>query len=237
VHSYNTLAYVPSIDRFMAFGMAGPYPAGAELANTWALDVTTTPPTWIERAPVPVPGFGTGGVPVPDPQTGRVWYHGYSTSHLAEYDPGTNTWTQYPSSSTALEIYGTAALDPVRRKLILVGGYGGARTFVLWDLDYPQNPPTRPATSGATALETSAAVGFDFDSQTNRFLGWNGGTTVYALNPDTLTWTTLPLRPANTVTPGPANSNGTYGRFRYVPSVHGLIVVNHTNGSVYFYKL
>lgn len=242
VHTYNTLAYLPSVDRLMLFGMAGPYPAGAELNNTWALDLTATPPSWSERAPVPVPGYGTGGVPVFDSVTGRVWYHGHAASHLAEYDPGTNTWTRYPTSSTALEIYGTAALDPTRRKMILVGGYGGARTLVLWDLNAPQSPPTRPSTAGATALETASAVGFVFDPQGNRFLGWNGGTTVYALTPDTatwtaLTWTTLPLNPANSVTPGTANGTGTYGRLRYVPSVHGLIVVNSTSGAVYFYKL
>jgi hypothetical protein len=42
--------------------------------------------------------------------------------------------------------------------------------------------------------------------------------------------------PTNTITPTAPNQNGTYGRFRYVPSKNVFIVVNSVDENVYFYK-
>ena len=71
----------------------------------------------------------------------------------------------------------------------------------------------------------------------DRYIAWNGGTTVYALDPVTWVWSTVLLYSGNTVTPTAPNNDGTYGRMRYIPSKNAFVVVNATNENVYFFKL
>jgi hypothetical protein len=50
-------------------------------------------------------------------------------------------------------------------------------------------------------------------------------------------WTQATLSGSNTVTPMAANGDGTYGRFRYIPSKNAYVVVNSIDEDVFFYKL
>ena len=78
----------------------------------------------------------------------------------------------------------------------------------------------------------------------DRFLSCRGGSTVYSLSipsdivNGTWVWTIVPLDAGNTVSPNSVSQTyGTYKRFSYVPSSHGVVVVNANNQSVYFFKL
>lgn len=224
-HTYNMVEYAPNADAFLYF-WSGLTPS--------AFNFTTN--RWDMGGASADIGHTTGRVSAYDPATGHAWVHGtYGSGRLGEYDPINDTWTLHGSASY-LEIYGTAAVDPDRRLMVLTGGYGGNRQFRVWNLATGARVPT-PATSGATDLETSGCVGFVFDPIIKRFVGWKGGTHVFVLNPDTWVWTRVEAAPSNTVTPTAANSRGTYGRFRYMPDYNAYIVVNKTTENVFIYKL
>ena len=91
--------------------------------------------------------------------------------------------------------------------------------------------------SAALSFPTLEGVGFVYDPVGDRYIAWNGGTTVYALDPVTWLWSIVPLYSGNTVTPTAPVVRGTYGRMQYIPSKQAFILVNQTTENVYFFKL
>lgn len=232
-HSYNSIQYVGSVDRFVYVG-GSPYGSNCDQDSFTSLFNFETN-AWERGTDQPDIGHTTGFITAYNPKTGDLWAHGtYGGSKLAQYDPLKNEWTAY-GSGEYLEIYATAAIDPDRRLMVAVGW----ETMVSWDLDNPAQGATnrRFQTSGDSEFEDIAAVGFVFDPVLKKFVGWGGGTSVYVLDPDTWIWTKVDAAPGNGVNPGQQNDRGTYGRFRYVPSKNIYVVVNTTTSNVFAYKL
>ncbi len=242
-HTYNMLVYAPNVDRFIAVGAGSTYgQSGGSGSAVDAFDFVTN--TWSARASIPdAAGYSSyfGSVAAYDAFTGHIWFHNTLSGTLREYDPVANTWQVRVSNY--LEDYSTAAVDPVRRLLVTVGGKSG---ILIWDLNNPTSAPFKPATTSGNAadvaLQSAQAPGFVYDSASKLFVGWNGGSAVYTLtpppNPKTGTWAWSRINPAgsNTVTPTVAEARGTYGRFQYVPGRNVFIAVNRTTENVYFYK-
>ncbi len=236
-HTYSSLVFAPNVDRFFSMGTGAAYgPTGYKNGknidafdfntNTWSTNVGTIPDT----------GNSLSVVAAYDPVTGYIWTNStLNGGRLVKYDPVTRTSTAHAYKS--MEYYGTAAIDSKRHIMVSIGGYGGQRQFLVWDLNNPDNPPTSPSTSGPNFLESAQAPGFDYDPVSDRFVAWDGGTSVYLLDPDTWTWTRVDAASTNTVTPTSPEPRGTYGRFRYIPSKNAFIVVNRTSDDVYYYKL
>lgn len=235
-HTYDMLSYVPETNEFVSVGGPG-YVCDEPENYINATDVFNLALNdWEHGANHPSMGNSTGRVSAYDAATGHVWAHGTYDGRLAEYDPVADSWKVH-GSGIYLEIYGKAAIDPGRHEMIVVGGYNGNRQMLVWDLDNPGANPKTPSTSGDRTLETRGGIGLAFDPVSDRYVGWGGGSSVYTLNPDTWIWTKVDPAVSNSVQGPAANSNGTYGRFQYIPSKNAFIVVSHTDGDVYFYKL
>lgn len=234
-HTYNMLVYVPDpVDRFMAIGAGSTYgETGGSGSAVDAFNFATN--TWSARASIPsAAGYAAmyGSVAAYDAGSGHIWFHDTLSGTLREYDPVANTWQVRVSNY--LEDYSTAAVDPVRRLMVTVGGKTG---LLVWNLNSPTSAPTKPTTSGDKTIEGAQAPGFVYDSASKLFVGWDGGTAVYTLNPSTWVWTKVNPAGSNTVTPTAAEARGTYGRFQYVPSKNVFVGVNRTTENVYFYRL
>ena len=170
---------------------------------------------------------------------------------FAKFDPnangGTGAWTTY--SNDNIEIDAASAVDSVRDLFVTVDGRGTHRVRVH-DLKNPGAAPVTVTTTGDDAPEQHGQIGFEFDPVTEQFVAWLGGnggtsrTSVYTLTPPSSNWQTgswvwaeVTADAGNTVTPTAQNPNGSYSRWRYVPSKNVFIVVNQTNENVFFYKL
>jgi hypothetical protein len=214
-HTYNMLVYAPNVDRFIAVGAGSTYgETGGSGSTVDAFDFATN--TWSARASIPsAAGYAAmyGSVAAYDAGNGHIWFHDTLSGTLREYDPVANSWQVRVSNY--LEDYSTAAVDPVRRLLVTVGGKTG---LLVWNLNSPTSSPTKPATSGDKTIESAQAPGFVYDSASKMFVGWDGGTAVYTLNPSTWVWTKVNPSGSNTVTPTTSEARGTYGRFQYIPS-------------------
>ncbi|NND64538.1 MAG: hypothetical protein HKM24_01120, partial [Gammaproteobacteria bacterium] len=140
-------------------------------------------------------------------------------------------------TTKSLAIYATAAIDTQRNKMLVMGGYSSPQAFV-WDLN-----PTTPVSqnlvgtlnSFGIALADDRAIGLGYDPVGDQYIAWHGGSSIYTIDP--VSFNVTQVTPSSGDNPGTETGTGTYGRFCYVPSLHGLIVVNGVDKDVYVYKL
>jgi uncharacterized repeat protein (TIGR01451 family) len=238
-HTYNYVQFVASIDRFCSFGGAALYGDGnGGTDNTDCFNQTTG--LWEQKSDAVF--YGIGAISAYDPSTGHIWGKGtgYFPSYdlattLTEWDPVNDVWTRRDQGNDdlayAYEL--TAAIDPERHLFLAVGG-GQA---IVWDIADPQNVTRSDlSATGDTEIENANDPGLVYDPVSGQFVAWSGGAVIYTLDKDTQIWTKIPPAPSNTVIPTAANSTGTYGRFRYIPSKNAFIVVNSVDENVFIYR-
>lgn len=226
-HTYNSIQYLPAIDRFCAFGAAGMYPGGqVGTARTECFDFGVG--KWEAKAATPT--YGIANFSAVDPATGAVWA-GKGT--LTRFDPAADTWGKKTEYDNGIEWtnYLTLEADPVRRALFAVG----AGKVIRYDISDPARPILAAAqvTSGDRDIEAAQGPGLAYDSLGGRMIAWAGGADVYAFEPDARAWT----KQAGTgAVPTKANANGTYGRFRHAGG-DLYVAVNRTSENVFIHRL
>ena len=242
-HSYGGLHYLPApYDKmYRSFGSA--YPSGGSTNDVNSFDLSVdglTVNPWANLASLPVPpgDFSAGAA---NPTTMRIWHQAAVSSNatLCEYNPATNTWTTHGQFSTYE--YATWAIDDDNNHMV---GLLQDGRIMFWNLNSPTSVTQLTTTNNPNLASTDQAPGFVYDKVNKCFLGWGGGSTIWQLSipagggpSGTWAWTQLALSAGNSVTPTDNNSRGTYGRFRYVPSLHAVVVVNSVNENVYIRKL
>jgi hypothetical protein len=164
---------------------------------------------------------------------GRVWQHGThdSASTLSCHNPTTGAWTEHVPDGSFLAHGRTAEIDPVTNQFFMIG----AGDCYVFDLFAPGQPGVHKNTSGPRGAQESYSPGVAFDPKTGKLVCWAGGPTVYMLDPGTYTWTSRTTTGANTSPPSAA-VNGTFGRWRYVPTLNVFVVVNSVDGNLFVYR-
>jgi hypothetical protein len=232
-HAYDGLEYLPEpVDGFFSSGGAvwgGGGPGCTGGSGTWVFKIATM--TWHHLAAAP--DGRNGNETAYDPVTGHIFQRG--GCWLAEYDPVNDTWTnRYNGGSLGCfwSYDGSGEIDPTRQLMVFTGN--GSDAWGVYNIGTGQY--SRPATSGDNSIQ-SRDGGLVYDPVSDKMVAWQGGANVYMLDLDTWTWTRVSPAASNTVTPTAGNSNGTFGRWRYVPSRNVFIGVNATDENVYIYKL
>lgn len=228
-HNYDGLEYLPNQDRFFELGGSLFCSSGGAGSDTWLFDFVAG--QWTRRADMPN-GAQLEMTTAYDPVTGHLFAAGPASGNdLMQFNPVANAWTQKGADGAG---YGRCAvIDPVRRKYVVVGD--GSPVF-MWDIGASGVVPRQTlATSGDKTMEAERYPGLVYDSVSDLIVAWGGGGSVYTLNLDTRVWTKR--LPTGSVTPTAPPSQGTYGRFRYIPSKNAFIVVNKINENVFFYRL
>jgi hypothetical protein len=232
-HTYDGLAYVAHVDKMFAFSGAK-VPCGYQSNDTWTLDLATvaTAPLghaapWSLMNP-PVSGGqlkGTvGAVSDYDPTTKRVLLD--DGSSLWAYDLDANRYTLLNDSNAAIDYHMTGRVDPKRELFVVIGGGGnaggGVQVFALGTGSAYAEQNWTSQVTGCDGLVQAIYPGLAYDAAQDRMVGWAGGDTVYILDLDTKSCQTKTFGGG----PGPQNTNGTMGRFRYFPSLNVFAVVN-----------
>jgi hypothetical protein len=228
-HTYDGLEYLPNVDRFIS-NDGSLYQCGWSTRGTWMFDFDNL--QWTRRADRPE-AAELGPVSAYDSVTGRFLVDGAGSRPLYEYDPQTNIWTRRGASPMG-NYQQVGAFDSKRRLLVRIGD-GEVNVYDLKQSGLVT--PQRVTTTGATAMVNATYIGFEYDPVSDRFVAWHGGADVYLLNPDTWVWTRITPASTNTVIPTAAPHQGTFGRFRYIPSKNAFITFNSIYGNVYVYKL
>ena len=71
----------------------------------------------------------------------------------------------------------------------------------------------------------------------DRLVGWKGGAELWTLDLERLVWEKIDAAASNKVAPTAPCQNGTYGRFRYIPSRNAYVVVNSVKENVFLGRL
>jgi hypothetical protein len=244
-HTYNLLAYMPAPYNKMASCAIGAqysngYGGGALDFYDFTVDGMSGQP-WSAGPTAPSNTYAVEAYCAYNTVTRRLWYQDNHSAQarLQEYNPATNTWVSHVVFSP--ETQATAAIDTKRNLMVVAGG---GKVYV-YNLNSPDSAPITASTSGPTAIQGASFPGFVYDPVNDQFVGWNGGTALYALiipgNAPSGTYTWAQLSVDTSVTPGAvagsSYATGTFGRFRYVPAHQGVVLVNAVDQSVYFLKL
>jgi hypothetical protein len=250
-HTYGLLTYLPAPhNKMMSCSVGGQYSNGYGVGGVDFYDFTINGKTgqpWSAGPTAPSNEYPYNSYCIYDSGSNSVFYqdNGSNGSSLQQYSLTTNTWTKHVGYNPGSEP--TPAVDTKRKLIVTTGQYHGVQ---IYDPASPKTLPVRVATSGPKVVEDGRFPGFIYDPVNDQFIGWNGGAAIYALKPPAAVrsgawvWSQLALDSGSTVTPTAVAGVrhvgyplGTYGRFRYVPSLHGVVLANAVDESVYFFKL
>jgi hypothetical protein len=226
-HTYDYIEYVEAVDLFCSFGGAALYPSGnIGTIRTDCFDFKSN--EWKRMADMPETSGKINSNSVYDPVTGRVFYKNNRSVKVRSYDARNNRWSEvgkpFPKTGGL-----TADIDPGRRLMVFLGK-GSTYTWHLEKHDFKQLSTTGSGPS-------KNAPGLTYDSVSDRMVAWQGGGNVYTLDLDTNTWQVHKPATGNTVVPPQQTNNGTFGRFRYIPSRNLFILVNGVDENVFLYRL
>jgi Bacterial Ig-like domain (group 2) len=223
-HTYDGLEYLPPpFDRFLVVGWDG-WPQTT-------LDLDTN--RWEAHPDLPQLGARTGASCAYDPGTRALWYHA-GDGALSYWDPVTGLWTIRSPNESYAGYSRNAVVDP-HRKLYVGIGMGHTMAWSIDALGKFVPAGAELATTGDREIEDVPEPGVDYDAVNDRIVAWKGGGDVYTLDLDKLVWTRHPAE--GSVVATAANGNGTFGRFRYVPSLNVFVVVSGVHENVFVYRL
>ncbi|MBW8886209.1 MAG: hypothetical protein JF616_00515 [Fibrobacteres bacterium] len=227
VHTYDGIEYLPRYDKMFSQG-GSVWPTGNATTTTYTFDMASL--TWEKRANTPLDGM-LGVVSAYNPTDGTVIWDGAGDSfgRLSIYDPAKDTWTIRGSDAFG-NYHQTASFDPKRNIFLRLGG----GLSLYYDLSQTGKVAAKAVNaSGPATLAGVNYPGVDYDPVAEEFVAWHGGADVYSLNMDTKTWSSVAGTGSN---PGTAVEDGTFNRWRYVPSRNVFLVVNSIDGNVFAYR-
>ncbi len=228
-HTYGGVAYIEHADRLFVYGGSLACGPGNFGGDTWTFSFTSL--TWQRMNPSgPQPRYDAGIVAAYDPNSRKVFLH--DAHDLYAYTFETNSYERL-ASGNFIDYHMMAAVDPVRKRLVIIGGtasnHGG---LMVYDIG-PGSMYNAQRWTGEAAVVNALSPGIAYDPGSDRMVVWVGGGTVYSLNMDTQAWTTQTLSGG----PGAAPENGTFGRWGYVPEAGVFVTVTGANVNAYALRL
>lgn len=241
-HLYNTLQYVPQVNRLMLFGTYAAYGDAWSFGkvDSFNLDTNTwdAPGTWSDMP------SGHLGV-VMSRSTGEVWTNG-----LARWSPTTKAWTQPITSRTNDTIRAPIAHDTLRNQLFTLnwGDNQGYGTQAMFASIVPCTGSTQTsikfnpsAAVSSFAAEQPSYAAMDYDPDNDRFLFYcgqgAGAGRIYVIKPNSgTTWDMSILTLAGSALPPATPSSGVHNRFRYVPALKGFVLMPSASANLYFIR-
>ncbi len=241
-HTYYASQFIDSLDRMLVFasaGLNGPFPPAPVdfpyLSNKRSFSFNLAlgdwdPPDYV--ATFPGGGDSLACLCAKHPWTDDVYYSRNYGTGWYRWASASNTWARL-SDVTRAPWYASAAIDPLRNRMLLVGGYSAVPPEVR-NLDGTPIQITFTG-MGASALAISGYPNVSYDEVNDRYVVmFNAGGVIQVLlvHPDTW-WVD-----EQTMT-GPVpleRANGLHNAVQYVPELRGLVVANRHNGNVLFVR-
>jgi hypothetical protein len=251
-HNYDSVCWDASQGKVLFLGAGQWSPFSGDTRTAWYADPITMvrgitagtvasggTNSWAQIANQP---FGnTQEMAHYDSVSGHVWAWsteeiGASQFGIAEYNPGTNTWTVHGTQvagSTIASQNQSGALQPGVRALAT----GNGATYWYSIAGGTVGNLTIQTTTGDKTIENANNPGIIWHAPSGKFIGWNGGLTVYTLDPTTWVWAAVTMTASGSDIPTAAQVNGTFGRFQYDAAHNCVIAVNDITQSVFAGKL
>jgi len=228
-HTYNGLAYLARQDKMFVFG-GSKANCGFMSGGTWTLDLARMEWRSMDPHRGDSPANHPGVIADYDPNTGMVFLS--DTANFFRYDFTENTYTRLKPLS-GMDYHLSGVIDPKRKLFFMIGGSGqfwaigiqAGSNFTAQDWSHK--------VTGCDPLLYAHYPGLAYDPQSELIVGWAGGDTVYLFHPDTRACSSRTY-PGG---PGPAQPNGTFGRFRYFPQLDVFALVNDWKQNAFLLRL
>lgn len=236
-HTYDGITYIPTLNQVFTAGGADWFNGWSD-ANSWLYNPSTG--RWTQAATDQ--NGADSGRPATDNQDDIIVYNsannlvyeismgGPNDIGLQAYNPSSNTWQSVGNNGGLVDYHMTGAIDPIDNILVATGN------GFLQAVNLSTGAVTTITSSGDQTAQNGNAPGMVWDSAANLFVAWNGGTTLYTLDPHTWQWTAYNGALDNSVVPTAANGNGTFGRFQYDAADNVFVVVNDVSQDVYVFR-
>jgi hypothetical protein len=140
---------------------------------------------------------------------------------LWSYNPARNSYERLKLMS-GLDYHLSGVIDPADGLFFMVGGPGQLWVIGIRGRSRNRVEDWSGKIQNCEPLLHASYPGLAYDSVAGLIVGWAGGDVIYVLNPRTKTC----VAESYSGGPGPAQPNGTNGRFRYFPDFDGFVLVN-----------
>jgi hypothetical protein len=247
-HTYNGTQFINARNRMIVVASPGmdfasglpPAPANWPYANgsahTFSFSLATN--TWDK--PEYFANYTGGGdyiaaLVVKHPVTEDIYYSRNYSSGWWRWTQATNTWSKL-SDATRAPWYAGAAIDPIRNRMLIAGGYGGNSPAEVCDLSGNRIPVTFGGL-GAAALQLGAYTGVVYDEANDVFLVvYNNAVTgnISMLRVNAVSW--FVDAPPVTGIPPANRQNGIHNSVQYVPELGGIAIANSYADNVMFLR-
>jgi hypothetical protein len=241
-HTYYATQFIEPLNRMMVFGggsLNGPFPtAPLDFAykgdkRSFSFDLATADwdaPDYV--AQFPGTGDPTACLCVKHPWTDDVYYSRNNGSGWYRWTRVSNTWVRLSGVSRS-PWYAGCAIDPLRNRMLLVGGYDHLPPEVR-GLDGMPVPAVFSGL-GAGALTLGGYPCVSYDETNDRFMvAFNSGASIKLLRVHPETWRVD--EPVMTGVVPVARPNGLHNAMQFVPELRGLVLANRYDGDVVFMR-
>jgi hypothetical protein len=246
-HTYDTLIYLPSVNKMMTFGTPGMHASGSSLNGSDLFDFNVDPAVtnpWSANDtgfPAVSNGATISGMSGYNALTGEAWGIGRGNGQAwGKWSLSTGTWTAISKHNP----YGVGSSSGDVADALNVFAFIDSNDDVsVQDLSSPAGAWYYPIVTGTGPSVNK--IGLEWNATIGKFVAWTlTGKTLYFLTPgadhtsggDDWTWTSV--TPSGGVTPSNATANGVYGRFQYVPPpMHGMLIMPTHEAPMTFFPM
>lgn len=224
-HTYDNIVYDPVADALWSNGGA-PWRLGGPTIATWRFSFKQG--RWERLADGPLRNIFSQTAY--DPVERLIIKRENHGVHY--YDPASDQWRTV-AEGLRTHWYMNGELHPEERKLVMVGH----DRFEIYDLE--RKRVSDETTSGATGILAAKAPGLAYHPPSGTIVGWGSDDRqLYQLHIDgqAYHWSLVEVLPGGAL-PGSPGRNGTYGRFRYVPSIDAFVLVNTAETNVFLFHV
>lgn len=247
-HTYDTLAYLSSVNKMIAIGAPGYFAQGFSLPSVDLFNFGVNPGTtepWSAGSNLSNGNGLIGSTAAYNPVTNQAWSLGTGNgTGLHRYDVASGVMTTFAKDNPygpGASNYCSAAIIPASNVFAFVDPGGVVRCL---NLNTPTDAIYTPTTSGSAP---TGSVAFKWDATNNRFVAKStqGGKQLWFLAPGSPptagggTWAWTSVNPASGDTPPAATASdyGYFGRFQVVSgALKGVIAVSDYDTAPSFYK-
>ncbi|RTL44440.1 MAG: hypothetical protein EKK53_07460 [Burkholderiales bacterium] len=243
-HTYQSIHFVPQINRLMLFGTYGAYGSAWAFPTVDGFNLDTN--KWDKSGTYgDMPGgfYGAGMIRA----TGEV----VSTQLKKKWSPVTRAWTDFVTNANdQAPVRWPVAYDSRRNQLFSLqwGDGQGVGSGVVANRVPLDGSLVVPVSFNASAAlsqfqaDQPAYAGMDYDPDGDRFLFYAGAGAaagrVYVVKPgDGNVWDISVLNTGTTKVPAsPASGSGINSRLRYVPALRGFVLLAQASANLYFLR-
>ena len=233
-HTSNQLAYIPTTDM-MLLNEGSNVPCGGTGGKTFLFAPTTNQWSNLGRPGATISNGGSsfGLNTIYDPNRDLVFARG--TRVLYAFNPTTSTWAalsgQDPNAPPNID-FKQAIVDTKRKRYLYQ--VPGVNAVFYYDISLTSTYSLQSFVPISCAeFMRSTEQGWQYDSFQDLYIAWIGGDAVITMHPDTGVCSKVTFSGG----PGPAQANGTYGRFQYVSAMNVFVVCNDIDNNCYALRM